>query len=76
MNVATRANAVRRSLGLRIQKLRVAKGWSQAALGHEAAMHRTYIWGIEHGVRNPSLTHLVRIADALRVSISTLFKGV
>jgi len=36
-------------------------------------MHRTYMWGIERGVRNPSLRHLVCIADALGVSISELF---
>lgn len=36
-------------------------------------MHRTYLWGIEQGVRNPSLRHLAQIADALGVSIAALF---
>ena len=35
-------------------------------------MHRTYMWGIERGVRNPSLRHLVQIADALEVSLAAL----
>jgi len=36
-------------------------------------MHRTYMWGIERGVRNPSLKHLTCIADALGVAIAELF---
>ena len=37
-------------------------------------MHRTYIWGIERGTRNPSLRHLKRLADALGVSLQSLFR--
>ena len=36
-------------------------------------MHRTYLWGIEQGLRNPSIRHLVQIADALGVAIAALF---
>jgi len=36
-------------------------------------MHRTYMWGIERGVRNPSLRHLTQLADALGVTIASLF---
>ena len=36
-------------------------------------MHRTYMWGIEQGVRNPSVRHLAQIADALGVPIAALF---
>ena len=39
-------------------------------------MHRTYMWGIEQGVRNPSLRHLTRLADALSVSLRALFEDV
>ena len=38
-------------------------------------MHRTYIWGIEQGVRNPSLRHLARLAESLGVSLASLFEG-
>lgn len=38
-------------------------------------MHRTYMWGIEQGVRNPSVRHLTRIAEALGVSLASLFEG-
>ncbi len=53
--------------------LRTAKGWSQERLAEEAGMHRTYMWGIEQGTRNPSLRHLSRLAAALEVPLRTLF---
>jgi transcriptional regulator with XRE-family HTH domain len=37
-------------------------------------MHRTYMWGIERGTRNPSLRHVARLAAALGVPLSTLFR--
>ena len=69
------ADAVQKSLGKRIRQLRQDRGWSQERLANEASMHRTYMWGIEQGVRNPSIRHLTRIADALKISLSTLFEG-
>ncbi len=62
-----------KALGKRIRQLRQDKGWSQEHLANEAGMHRTYMWGIERGVRNPSLRHLTCIADALAVTIAELF---
>jgi transcriptional regulator with XRE-family HTH domain len=53
----------------------MAKDWSQERLADEAGMHRTYMWGIEQGVRNPSLRHLTRIAEALDVTLASLFDG-
>ena len=68
-----RFDTAQKALGKRIRQLRQAKGWSQEHFASEAGMHRTYMWGIESGVRNPSLRHLVCIADALGVSIAELF---
>ena len=73
--MAKRADAVPKALGKRIRQLRQAKGWSQEFLADEAGMHRTYMWGIEQGVRNPSVRHLTRIADALGVSLGALFES-
>lgn len=73
--VAKRVEAVAKALGRRIRELRKQKGWSQERLADEAAMHRTYMWGIERGSRNPSIGHLTRIADALEVPLSALFKA-
>jgi len=70
-----RFEAAQKALGKRIRVLRQDRGWSQEHLANEAGMHRTYMWGIERGVRNPSLRHLTCIADALNVPIAELFNG-
>jgi ribosome-binding protein aMBF1 (putative translation factor) len=72
--VAKRPEVIVRALGRRIRQLRHDKGWSQEHLADEASMHRTYMWGIEQGIRNPSVRHLVRLADALGVPLKTLFE--
>lgn len=72
-SVAKSGDAVAKALGRRIRQLRKLKGWSQEYLADEAGMHRTYMWGIEQGVRNPSVRHLSQIADALGVSVAALF---
>lgn len=62
-----------KALGKRVRKLRTDRGWSQERLADEAGMHRTYMWGIEQGMRNPSVRHLVRLADALEIPLKALF---
>lgn len=71
--VPKRVEAAATALGTRIRELRQQRGWSQEYLAELARMHRTYMWGIESGVRNPSLRHLVQIADAFAVSLAELF---
>jgi transcriptional regulator with XRE-family HTH domain len=71
--VSKRVEGVAKALGKRIRQLRQDRGWSQEFLADEAGMHRTYMWGIEQGVRNPSVRHLTQIADALGVHIGALF---
>jgi DNA-binding XRE family transcriptional regulator len=75
LSVPKRADTVAKALGRRIRQLRMAKTWSQERLADESGMHRTYMWGIEQGVRNPSLRHLTKIAEALGVSLASLFDG-
>ena len=71
--VSKRVDLVTKALGRRIRQLRTDRKWSQERLAEEASMHRTYIWGIEQGLRNPSLRHLTQVADALGVPVSALF---
>lgn len=73
--MAKRFEAEQKALGKRIRDLRQDRGWSQERLANEAGMHRTYMWGIERGVRNPSLRHLTCIAEALDLPIADLFGG-
>lgn len=65
-----------KALGKRVRALRISKGWSQERLADEAEMHRTYMWGIEQGVRNPSLRHLGRLAAALAIPLCVLFEDI
>lgn len=39
----------------------------------EFGIDRTYVSGIERGARNPTITVVQRLADALEVPISELF---
>lgn len=58
---------IRRQVGLNVRKLREKRGWSQEELSFEAGLHRTYISGVERGIRNPTVTVLNKIAVALDV---------
>lgn len=60
---------IRRRVGLAVQRLRTEKGWSQEELADRAQLHRTYISGVERGVRNPTVTVLEKIAKALDARI-------
>jgi transcriptional regulator with XRE-family HTH domain len=65
--------AVVKALGQRIRNLRDAKGWSQERLAEAAYLDRSYLAGIERGLRNPSVRSLLKIAGALKVRIGELF---
>lgn len=45
---------------------------SQEDLGFASELDRTYISGIERGVRNPTVRSLLRIADALATTPADL----
>jgi len=59
-------------LGRRVQQLRQAKGWSQDEFAHRANLHRTYVSGVERGIRNPTITVLEKLARGLEITISEL----
>lgn len=62
-------------VGKNIARVRKEKGWSQEQLAFESALHRTYISGIERGIRNPTIANLEKIAEALSCSIELLVKN-
>ncbi|MGA7750782.1 MAG: helix-turn-helix transcriptional regulator [Gallionella sp.] len=63
------------SLGNNVRRIRESKGWSQDKLSEESGLHRTYISGIERGVRNPTIEIVQEIALALGVSPSQLLEN-
>ena len=63
---------IRRRVGKAVQRLRAEKGLSQEELAHRADLHRTYISGVERGIRNPTVTVLEKIAGALETTIGQL----
>jgi transcriptional regulator with XRE-family HTH domain len=60
-------------LARRIKGLRAAKGWSQEQMAERASLQRSYLADLERGSRNLSVRTLIKIANALRVSLRDLF---
>ena len=65
---------IKKKFGERVKNLRLDKGWSQEKLALTADLDRTYLPGIEKGDRNVSITVIQKIAIALKVEITELFK--
>ena len=64
------------AVALAIRRFRKDHGMSQEALAEKAGLDRTYISGIERGVRNITLDSLDRIIRALEVDYKTFFDAV
>jgi len=65
---------VRRRVGRNVRRFRDELGVSQEELAFECELHRTYISGVERGVRNPTVMVLEKIARALKVPASRLLE--
>lgn len=65
---------IKKKFGKNLKRLRLEKGISQESLALSADLDRTYIPSIEKGERNVSITVVEKLANALNVSISELFK--
>ena len=62
-------------LGLRIALLRVEKGWSQAELAKRIGVSASAVGMYEQGRREPSLSLVVCLAQALDVTTDYLLTG-
>jgi transcriptional regulator with XRE-family HTH domain len=58
----------------RARKFRPERGLSQEELAFDCGLHRTYVSGVERGVRNPTVVVLEKIAKALKVAASGLLE--
>ena len=61
-------------VALTVRRLRKKKGLSQEILAEKACLDRTYISGIERGVRNITLESLESVIRALDMNISDFIK--
>ncbi|HVS38911.1 MAG TPA: helix-turn-helix transcriptional regulator [Gemmataceae bacterium] len=65
---------VRERFGDAVRARREELGLTQEDLAGKAGIHRTYLSDIERGGRNVSLVNIERVALALDVSMSDLFR--
>lgn len=63
-------------LGMRIRFLRKERKLSQEDLALEAGINPKYLCDIEKGRRNMTLDILLKICQALHISLVDLFKGI
>lgn len=60
--------------GKKLREIRLSKKMSQGDVAEVLGVHRSYISGLERGIRNPSLVTVQKIAKALGVSADKLIK--
>jgi transcriptional regulator with XRE-family HTH domain len=58
---------VRKRVGRNLKKYRRDAGFSQEGLALECGLHRTYVSGVERGIRNPTVVVLEQIAKPLGI---------
>ena len=71
--MAKAPHPVLKRLGNRVRELRKAKGYSQEEFADICKIDRSYMSGIERGVRNISVLNLQKLARALSIHIADLF---
>ena len=65
-----------KAFGLSIRDLRKQQGLSQELLAAEAGLDRAFLSQVETGRKQPSLLTIFRLASALKLDVSELFKEV
>ena len=65
---------IRERFGDAVRTRREELGMTQEDLADKAGIHRTYLSDIERGSRNLSLINIERVAAALELPISGLFR--
>ena len=74
LTVKKPAHPILKRLGETIRLLRLRNGHSQEALAELAGIDRSYMSGIERGLRNISVLHAVKLSNALRVPLHELLQ--
>lgn len=61
-------------VGKNVKRYRELKGVSQEELAFQSDLHRTYVSGVERGIRNPTVAIVARLAVALGVTPAKLLE--
>lgn len=69
-------NELQIKFGKRVRELRKARGWSQEEFADRCELDRTYISGIERGMRNPTLLIIACLSRNLGISLASFLDGV
>jgi transcriptional regulator with XRE-family HTH domain len=64
-----------KQFGERVKQLRLQKRLSQEELAHLANLDRSYVGGVERGIRNISLLNISKIAIALGITTKVFFSN-
>ena len=67
-----KTSSIQAQFGAHLKKLRLQSGLSQEAFADKCGLDRTYVSGIERGVRNPTLEVINVLAQGLEVKINIL----
>jgi DNA-binding XRE family transcriptional regulator len=70
--MAVGENKMLKEFGKNLKKLRIQKGFSTRKFAHEADIAASFLAMLEAGASNPSLTTLLKIAEALDVDLNAL----
>lgn len=65
-----------KAFGLTVKEIRKAQSLSQETLAAEAGLDRAFLSQVETGRKQPSLLTIFRLARALKLDVSDLFKRV
>jgi transcriptional regulator with XRE-family HTH domain len=60
--------------GKRVRQLRLSAGWTQEQLAEAAGITTTYTSDLERGTKVPSLTIVLQISRAFRISVAELLR--
>ena len=66
----------RKKVGSRIRRLREARRLSQEEFAETSGIHHAFLAALEQGKVDPTVATLLRVALALRVSMSALVRGI
>jgi transcriptional regulator with XRE-family HTH domain len=72
MFAALKEKDLPKAFGLALKKLRSEAGLSQDALAKDCKLDRTFISLLERGERQPTITTIYKVAEALEVTVQQL----